>query len=187
MRYTVSTTPSLWWRLRQGNLYRRAKYKLFPPPIWSPFLYSPKFLNPFKEVLTQAASKANVIVELGCLRGFSTVILAKATPGMVYSYDWFKQYPYEETFANIVAAGVGGKVRLYKVDYHNFLGSGFRFDLLYVDVHNTNEKIEEIHRYVAPFIRTGSVVLFEGATRLNPRVPYDTIIGYPPGLGRLRA
>lgn len=187
MRYTVSTMPSLWWRLRQGNLYRRAKYKLFPPPIWSPFLYSPKFLNPFRETLTREAAKANVVVEFGCLRGFSTVILAKATPGMVYSYDWFKQYPYEETFANIVAAGVGGKVRLRKADYHELLGTSFRFDLLYVDVHNTNEKIEEIYRYTLPFIRLGSVVLFEGATRLNPKVPFEVLVAAKPGLGRLRA
>lgn len=172
---------------RVSHLMLRAKYKLFPPPIKSPYLYHPQFAREMRSILSLYASHASKIVEFGCLHGWSTVIMARTTPGFVQSFDNFTRgNTYQGTWNNICKAGFGGKVRLGYCNFFDWLADPPEFDLLYLDVNNTPAIIGKAYGALMGRIEDGATVLFEGAARFDAGVPHNVLCSLHPGIGVLK-
>lgn len=164
-------------------LLRAAWWKLRPPPIPSPYLHSPRFAKEFEAILTHYARNAKRIIEFGCLHGFSTAILARATNGMVHSYDTFERSNIFDVRGNMIKADLGDKVILHQYDFNLWLVDPSRFDLMYVDVRNTPEILRKIYYALFKEIKAGTPILFEGAARLKLVFPHRVLCPLHPGLG----
>lgn len=167
-------------------LFRAAWWKIRPPPIPSPYLHSPRFASALESILTHYARKAQNIVEFGCLFGYSTAILARATNGSVYSYDTFERSTIRQARENMEKADVVKKVIFCKLSLYQWLAAPQPFDLMYIDVRNTDLILRDVYYTLYKDITAGRPILFEGAARLKLHFPHKVLCSIHPGLGLMQ-
>ena len=126
-------------------------------------------------------SQPEIIVEFGCLYGYSTVAMALALKhlgkGKLKCYDLFEQYQYkhstlEQTKANLVKYGVEDYVELHIMDYYDWLDNPEDFDILDLDISNTGHIIIDSYLKLKPQIENGSVMVFEGGSEERDNVEW---------------
>jgi predicted O-methyltransferase YrrM len=120
--------------------------------------------------------RPQVIVELGCDYGFSTIALAQPGLGTVYGIDRFLGPPernvYESCRANIAAAGVKN-IELIKDDFRKVVKSWSRpIDLLHIDGNHAYADVSTDFSQWTPHVRGGGVILM-----------HDTC-SFPQGVGK---
>lgn len=126
-------------------------------------------------------TKPKVIVEFGCLYGYSTVAMALALKqlgeGKLKCYDLFEHYQYkhstlEQTKANLVKYGVEDYVEFHVMDYYDWLDNPEEFDLLHLDISNTGHIIIDTYLGLKSQIEKGSVIVFEGGSEERDNVEW---------------
>ena len=119
--------------------------------------------------------KPKKIIEFGPGRGYTTITMAKALienniDGHIYSYDiWDNEYWGEQSLAEAeyFAWGVLDCITLKNVDFYDWIKTDDDFDFLYFDINNTGEKLEALYNKVKNQIENGSVVFFEGGSKVR--------------------
>lgn len=149
---------ALWW-------------KLYPPPIPSPYLHDPKFARELEKALGIYVKGRSKLIAFGHLHGWTTDIIKrnKSPNAGLKVYDI------------ILAQGV------IEMNIWNWLQQPLlhEFGFMYVDVGNTEVLLKELWSVLHRQISTGSLILFEGATRMRLTIPHRVIISRSPGLGLL--
>ncbi len=163
---------SLWW-------------KLYPPPIPSPYLHRPRFARELEHALATLAQHRYTSIEFGCLHGWTTAIIVKAIPDSVRLrvYDTWERVTPEEVKDNLGA--LSNKVILKYANIWHWLRKPDSFDFLYIDANNTELLIKEVWSATHDQIASGSIVLFEGSTRMRLNLPHKKLVLPDPGLGQL--
>jgi len=119
--------------------------------------------------------KPKKIIEFGPGSGYTTIAMAKALDdenidGHIYSYDiwddgyWGKQ---SVTQAEYGAWSVDNYITLNHLDFFEWIKEPDEFDFLYFDINNTSEKLMELYDGVKDQIKNGSVVFFEGGSKVR--------------------
>jgi predicted O-methyltransferase YrrM len=119
--------------------------------------------------------KPKKIIEFGPGRGYTTITMAKALTennidGHINSYDiWDDKYWGDHNLARAeyVAWGVLDYITLERLDFYDWLKTDDNFDFLYFDINNTGEKLETLYNKVKNQIENGSVVFFEGGSKVR--------------------
>lgn len=117
-------------------------------------------------VISTGATK---IIDFGLLNGYSTICLAmaaKITNGIVYGYDIFEDYQYNNSSRDIVLSNlkrynVDDYVVLKRMDFNDWVKEPEDFDVLHVDISNDGDIISSLHRATR---HLNSIVLFEGGS-----------------------
>ena len=131
---------------------------------WIPILYDfVKVIEPKK------------IIEFGPGSGYTTITMAKALDendidGHIYSYDiWDDEYWGKQTVtqAEYAAWSVDNYITLNNLDFFEWIKEPDQFDFLYFDINNTAEKLMKLYDGVKDQIENGSVVLFEGGSKIR--------------------
>ena len=134
---------------------------------WLPILYNiTKDLNPSK------------VVEFGPGAGFTTVTMAQALKDLnsdtiINSHDiWNDDYwgNKQKTLNFIESWGVSDSVNLKHLDFYDWIKlpkQDREFDLLYFDIDNNSKKLLDLYNNVKHNIDNGSVVLFEGGSKVR--------------------
>jgi predicted O-methyltransferase YrrM len=113
--------------------------------------------------------KPNVIVEFGCLYGYSTVAMAMALKqlgqGKIKCYDLWEDYQYkhsttQQTIENIKKYSLDEYVEFIQMDYYQWLSNPEPFDLMHLDISNTGDTILKTYNALPE----GSTVMFEGGS-----------------------
>lgn len=166
---------------------RAAWWKIHPPKILSPFLHAPKFAKGLEATLAACAPRANRPVEIGCLYGWTTNIIAQRLRYGVrlLSIDTFTRATVEEVQANL--GPNAAKVDFQYGNLWHWLDGGpdLKFDFLYVDANNTESTFIELWKRTRRDIAHGAIVLVEGATRMRLNIPMKVVVPENPGLGQL--
>jgi predicted O-methyltransferase YrrM len=107
--------------------------------------------------------RPQVIVELGCDYGFSTIALAQPGWGTVYGIDRFLGRPERNAFelcrANIAASGVTN-IELIKADFRILARSWSKpIDLLHIDGNHTYDDVRLDFTHWSGHVRPGGVIL----------------------------
>jgi predicted O-methyltransferase YrrM len=107
--------------------------------------------------------RPQVIVELGCDYGFSTIAFAQPGLGTVYGIDRFLGPPGRNAFetcrANIAASGVTN-IELMKADFRRVAESWSRpIDLLHIDGNHSYEDVRLDFAQWSCHVRGGGVIL----------------------------
>lgn len=163
---------SLWW-------------KLYPPPIPSPYLHRPRFARELEEALRELAKWKRQPIEIGCLFGWTTnIIVRNISPfARLKVYDTFQRAEPEQVKTNL--REMSEQAILQYMNIWHWLHKPDRFDFLYVDANNTELLIKEVWSATHDQIASGSVVLFEGSTRMRLNLPHKKLVLPDPGLGQL--
>ena len=143
----------------------------------------------YETVLTIAPEK---IVEFGTLHGYSTVAMAQALRdlgrGRIIAYDLFDDYRYnhstkKEVIKNLKKYKLSKFATVKKLDFFKWLKKPDFFDILHLDISNDGKIIETAASILAPFLRKGAVIIFEGGTRERDNVywmkKYNKVPIYP--------
>jgi predicted O-methyltransferase YrrM len=115
-----------------------------------------------------------IIVEFGCLYGYSTVAMAQALKhlnnnGKIYCYDIWEEYPYKHstldiTKNNIKKYDVEDYVEFFTQDYYEWLQHPTNFDLMHLDISNDGNTILNTYNALLGKINDGAIILFEGGS-----------------------
>lgn len=136
------------------------------------------------------AYKPKIVVELGCLHGYSSVALAqgllKNAAGEIHIYDLFEDYPYKHgTMGEVEEAlkNLPGSVQ-YKIQKMNAyqvadLYPDHSVCMLHVDLSNTGETVKKIMDQWDQKMVYGGVILFEGGTEESDQVEWRVKYGAP--------
>jgi len=125
--------------------------------------------------------KPKVVVEFGCLYGYSTVAIGMALKelgqGKLKCYDLWENYQYkhstiQQTIENVKLYGVEDYVEFIQMDYYDWLSSPEDFDLMHLDISNTGDTILETFNKLKDKIEKGSIVLFEGGSEERDNVEW---------------
>jgi len=119
-------------------------------------------------------TKPKVIIEFGCLYGYSTIAMGLALKqlgqGKIKCYDLFDDYKYkhstiQQTIQNVKKYSVEDYVEFIKMDYNEWLSNPEDFDLLHLDISNTGDIVLRTYNTLINKIKTGGVILFEGGSK----------------------
>ncbi len=133
--------------------------------------------------------KPNIVIEFGCLYGYSTISIATALrdlgQGKLICYDLWDEYKYKhstlsQTQENIEKYGLSNYVEFVKKDYNEWLNNPDKFDLLHLDISNTGDIILKTYESLKESINSGSVVLFEGGSEERDNVEWMIKYGARP-------
>lgn len=117
--------------------------------------------------------KPKIIIEFGCLYGYSTVAMAMALrdlgEGKIISYDLWEAYDYkhstiEITSKNVEKYDLSNWVEFKQMSYYDWLLNPTKFDLLHVDISNTGDTIFDTALMLNTQIMSGKKILFEGGS-----------------------
>jgi predicted O-methyltransferase YrrM len=146
--------------------------------------------------------KPNRIIEFGPQYGFSTLCFASALSdigvGTIKTYDLWEEKNEPDTFSVFNKSEFEKNINLfpeinYLIEYgtNNFfdwIDSPEHFDILYIDINNTGDKILKAYHSLKTYIDNGSVILFAGGNEvkdnhrlyknLTPIHPLKDEIGY---------
>lgn len=121
--------------------------------------------------------KPNIIIEFGCLYGYSTVAMAMALKqlgrGKIKCYDLWEDYQYkhstiQQTIENIKNYNLEEYVDFIQLDYHKWLLNPEPFDLMHLDISNTGDIILKTYNSLPK----GSVVIFEGGSEERDKIEW---------------
>jgi predicted O-methyltransferase YrrM len=127
--------------------------------------------------------KPKVVVEFGCLYGYSTVAIGLALKelgqGKLKCYDLWENYQYkhstiQQTIENVKLYGVKDYVEFIQMDYYNWLFNPEDFDLMHLDISNTGDVISQTYNVLKDKIEKGSIILFEGGSDERDNVEWMT-------------
>ena len=127
--------------------------------------------------LAEAASKSNIIVEVGSWKGRSTIALAANTPGRVIAVDSFLGDPnyaphaeeiesnggwewlYDEFQRNLKSAGVAEKVYPIIGNSVKVATSTYtKFDMIFIDASHDYESVKDDIIAWKPLLREGGIL-----------------------------
>jgi predicted O-methyltransferase YrrM len=117
--------------------------------------------------------RPKIIVEFGCLYGYSTVAMAMALrdlgEGKIISYDLWESYPFkhstrDETVKNISKYELQDWVEFKQMSYYEWLENPTQFDLLHLDISNDGDTILITKKALHNRLNNGSKILFEGGS-----------------------
>ena len=155
------------------NIPNHGKYE------WLPILYTiTKDLNPSK------------VVEFGPGIGFTTVTMAQALKDLnsktiINSYDiWMHSYwGDKQNSLNLFKTWeVSDFINLEHLNFYDWIElpkENRVFDLLYFDINNNSEKLLDLYNNVKHNIDSGSIVLFEGGSKVRDNY------GSTPGVNKM--
>ena len=116
-----------------------------------------------------------VVIEFGCLEGYSTVTIAKALKdldngGKLIAFDLWEKYKYkagnrELVEKNLSRSNLRSIVELGSMDFFSFLENPIDFDLLHLDISNDGEIIEKTIESLKNHLERGSNIIFEGGSK----------------------
>lgn len=120
--------------------------------------------------------KPNIIVEFGCLYGYSTIAMAMALRdlgrGTVVSYDIWDKYQYKHTSpivptTNVKQYGLERFVEFRDRDFWEWADDKDKdsFDMLHLDISNDGQTILDAYNKLKPAIQKGSFIVFEGGSK----------------------
>lgn len=113
------------------------------------------------------------VVEFGVFHGYSTICIAKALQahgrGHIIACDLWSEYEFNHTTMDIAQHNleryeVEDFATLWQADYYQWLKHPSKFDMLHVDISNNGDIIEKTLTDLAPQIKAGAVVVFEGGS-----------------------
>ncbi len=125
--------------------------------------------------------RPEIIVEFGCLYGYSTVAIAMALRdlgrGKIQCHDLWEQYPFkhstlETTMNNLARYDLLDWVEFRQMSYYDWLIEPTEFDLLHLDISNTGDTILETKLALTDKIQTGKKIIFEGGSLERDRVEW---------------
>jgi len=125
--------------------------------------------------------KPKVVVEFGCLYGYSTVAIGMALKelgqGKLKCYDLWENYQYkhstiQQTIENVKLYGVEDYIEFIQMDYYDWLSNPEDFDLMHLDISNTGDTILQTYNALKNKIKNGSVILFEGGSEERDNVEW---------------
>lgn len=118
--------------------------------------------------------KPNVIIEFGCLYGYSTVAMAMALrdlgQGKIISYDIWDKYAYKHTtistaVANVDQYGLSEFVEFRDHDFWKWLKEDKEhFDMIHLDISNDGDTIQQAYDTLRPQLDRGALLVFEGGS-----------------------
>jgi len=117
--------------------------------------------------------KPKIVLEFGCLYGYSTVAIAMALKhngfGKLYTHDLFEDYEFkhstlEKTKSNIIKYNVADYVEFIKMDFNEWLKNPTEFDVLHLDISNTGDTLLKTEFFLRNQIQAGSQIIFEGGS-----------------------
>lgn len=118
--------------------------------------------------------RPTVIVEFGCLYGYSTIAMAMALrdlgQGKLISYDIWDKYAYKHTtqsvaMDNIHSYGLSEFVEFRDLDFWTWLDDNSdEFDLLHLDISNDGDTIARAYQSLKRRIDLGASLIFEGGS-----------------------
>ena len=137
---------------------------------WLPILYD--FI---------ATLKPKKIIEFGPGSGYTTICLAKSLEenkidGHIYSYDiWDDDYWGKRSITQTEynAWGVSEYITLNHLDFFEWIQKPEKFDFMFFDINNTSEKLLKLYNGVKEQIDNGSVVFFEGGSKVRDSHGHD--------------
>lgn len=121
--------------------------------------------------------KPNIIVEFGCLYGYSTIAMAMALKqlgqGKIKCYDLWEDYQYkhstiQQTIENVKKYSLDEYVEFIQMDYYQWLLNPEPFDLMHLDISNTGDTILKTYNALSK----GSVVMFEGGSEERDNIEW---------------
>lgn len=121
---------------------------------------------PERNFLVKHASKAKVVIEIGCWQGATTKIIADALPedGVVYAIDpWNKEHTRRAflTFMNLLENEIkSGKVKVYRLLSKRAFEvlSHLKADLVFIDGdHRYDAVLKDIKNY-SQLVRSGGII-----------------------------
>lgn len=125
--------------------------------------------------------KPKLIVEFGCLYGYSTVAIGLALKelgqGKLKCYDLWENYQYkhstiQQTIENVKKYGVEDYVEFIQMDYYEWLNNPEQFDMMHLDISNTGDTILKTYEILSNQINNGSIILFEGGSEERDNVEW---------------
>jgi len=150
----------------------------------NPEIESSYYKNNIGKTLYDIVIKHNpkIIVEFGCLYGYSTVAMAMALKqlnnnGKIHCYDLWEEYPYKHstlqtTKNNVIKYNVENYVEFFKQDYYEWLKQPTNFDLMHLDISNDGNTILNTFNSLSTNINNGSIIVFEGGSADRDMVPW---------------
>lgn len=123
------------------------------------------------------------IIEFGVLEGYSTIAMGHALKalgrGHIIACDLWHHYDHNHTTMDIAQrnvddAGLTDYVTLWQANYYEWLANPCKFDLLHVDISNDGDVIEKTLIKLAPQIKSGVKVVFEGGSAERDQVEWMT-------------
>jgi len=121
------------------------------------------------------------IIEFGVYHGYSTVHMANGLKrlgrGHLIACDLWDKYEFNHTTMDVAQKNVDrymltDYVTLWQANFHEWLSNPTPFDMLHVDISNNGDLIEEMLTKLAPQIKTGSIVVFEGGSDERDRIEW---------------
>jgi predicted O-methyltransferase YrrM len=125
--------------------------------------------------------KPNLVVEFGCLYGYSTVAIGLALKelgqGKLKCYDLWENYKYkhstiQQTIENVKQYGIEDYVEFIQMDYYEWLNNPEQFDMMHLDISNTGDTILKTYEVLLNQINNGSIILFEGGSKERDNVEW---------------
>ena len=131
--------------------------------------------NLYRELYSYVLGRnPKIVIEFGCLEGYSTVTIAKAlsqlkNEGKLKAYDLWDNYEYkagnkELVIENLEKNHVRSFVELGDRDFYDFLKNPEPFDLLHLDISNDGDIVEKAIEALYPQLEKGSNIIFEGGS-----------------------
>ena len=127
--------------------------------------------------------KPKVVVEFGCLFGYSTVAIGLALKelgqGKLKCYDLWEDYQYkhssiQQTIDNVKKYGVEEYIEFIPMDYHKWLENPEPFDIMHLDISNNGDVILKTYESLQNQLENGSVILFEGGSEERDNIEWMT-------------
>jgi len=121
--------------------------------------------------------KPLVVIEFGCLYGYSTVAiglaLKKLGRGKLKCYDLWEDYQYKhstmnQTKENVIKYGVENYVEFCKKDFNDWIKNPEDFDLLHLDISNTGDVLLKTYNAIPE----NKIVLFEGGSQERDNIEW---------------
>jgi predicted O-methyltransferase YrrM len=130
--------------------------------------------------------KPQKVIEFGTKAGLTTITIALALKeieenGKIVSYDCFDQQVKErisdvisidQVLNNIKKWNCQDIIEVKKMDFFDWIKDPQQFDLMYLDIDNDGDKIQQLSDAVYDQLLRGSIIVFEGGSIERDNVPW---------------
>jgi predicted O-methyltransferase YrrM len=128
-----------------------------------------------QQALVRLAREAQIVVELGCFEGATTLLLAQATPGVVHTVDPFYAGRLGICWGKLIAERQVSGLPPGRVSFHRMLSWEAaalvdEVDLLFIDADHSLESIRKDWEAWVPRVRPGgTIALHDSLVAANSR------------------